>query len=184
MVYGEGKQLPETPFSVITRSGLRARIASHMCLTCSSSIWRIRFQSSSLLISMLVWDSPFLYSSGQSRRMIRGFSILLRIFGCVMSLFSITPSRTLLSSISPPGTFSTRAYLLMSTSFLPPPTSCEIMRTAFSARLHISSDHRATNLVPIEEEMSEYIALSSCMSTGREISSMMSRASARARLKA
>ena len=99
----------ETPFSVMTRSGLRARMASHMCFTCSSSIWRMRFQSSSLLISMLVWDSPFLYSSGQSSSMILGFSIFRLIFGCVMSLFNITPSKTMLSSISPPGTFSTFA---------------------------------------------------------------------------
>jgi len=38
--------------------------------------------------------------------------------------------------------------------------------------------------VPIDEDMSWYIALSSLTFTGNEISSMMSRASARARLKA
>ena len=72
----------------------------------------------------------------------------------------------------------------MSTSLLPPPTSNVTVRTAFSARLHISLDHRATNFVPIEDEMSSYMAESSLMSTGREISSMMLRASARAFLKA
>jgi hypothetical protein len=155
-----------------------------MALTCSSSICRIRFQSSSFETSMLVCDSPFLYSSGQSSRIILGFSILRRILGCVMSLFSMTPSSTLLSSISPPGTFSMRAYRLMSTSFLPLPASQLTVRTALSARLHMRSDHRETNLVPIEDEMRLYMALSSLMSIGVEISSMISRASARARLKA
>lgn len=93
----------------MTRSGLTERIASHIALTCSSSICNIRCQSSSFEISMLVCDSPFLYSSVQSSRTTLGFSILLLILGCVMSLLSMTPSRTLLSSISPPGTFSTRA---------------------------------------------------------------------------
>jgi hypothetical protein len=175
---------PETPFSVMTRSGFSARIASHMALTCSSSISSILFQCSSLLISMLVCDSPFLYSKVQSNRIIRGFSILLLIFGCVISLLSITPSNTLLSSISPPGIFSTRAYRLMSTSCLPPPTSWDTIRTALSARSHMSFDHLEENFVPIELDMSPYIDSSLWMSTGREISSIMSKASARARLKA
>lgn len=64
--------IPDTPFSVMTRSGLNSRILSHNALTCSSSICRTLFQSVSLLISMLVCDSPFLYSKGQSKRMIRG----------------------------------------------------------------------------------------------------------------
>ena len=72
----------------------------------------------------------------------------------------------------------------MSTSFLPPPISWDTVRTAFRARLHIKSDHLATNFVPIEEEIRLYMALSSLISTGNEISSMMLRASARARLKA
>ena len=72
----------------------------------------------------------------------------------------------------------------MSTSFLPPPISCVTARTAFSAKLHMSSDHLETNLVPIEEEIRLYMALSSSISTGNEISSMISRASARARLNA
>ena len=168
----------------MTRSGFTEIIASHMALTCSSSICRMRFQSSSLVISMLVWDSPFLYSRGQSRRTIRGFSMRRRILGCVMSLLSMRPSRTLLSSISPPGTFSTRAYRLMSTSVLPLPASHVTVRTALRARSHIRSIHRETNLVPIEDEMSWYMALSSSTSIGREISSMISRASFRARLKA
>ena len=168
----------------MTRSGLKARIASHICLTCSSSICRMRFQSSSFVISMLVCDSPFLYSSGQSSRMMRGFSILRRILGCVMSLLSMTPSNTLLSSISPPGTFSTRAYRLISTSFLPLPISHVTVRTALSASPHMRSDHLETYLVPIEDEISLFMAWSSLMSIGREMSSMISRASLRARLKA
>lgn len=168
----------------MTRSGLTAKIASHMILTCSSSICNIRCQSSSFDISMLVCDSPFLYSSEQSSRTILGFSIFLRILGCVISLLSITPSRTLLSSISPPGTFSTRAYRLMSTSVLPLPASHDTVRTAFRARLHMRSDHLETNLVPMDEEIRPYMALSSWISIGRETSSIIWRASARARLKA
>src|ERR1700738_5244639 len=45
--------IPDTPFSVMTRSGLNSRILSHSALTCSSSICRILFQSVSLLISIL-----------------------------------------------------------------------------------------------------------------------------------
>ena len=168
----------------MTRSGLSARMWSHMDLTCSSSIWRMRFQSSSLLTSIFVCDSPFLYSSGQSSSRMRGFSILRRILGCVMSLLSMTPSSTRLSSISPPGTFSTRAYRLMSTSRLPLPTSHVTVRTALSARLHMRSDHRDTNFVPIDDEMSCCMALSSLTSIGREMSSMISSASLSARLKA
>ena len=52
------------------------------------------------------WLSPFLYSKLQSRRTIRGFSIRRRIFGCVTSLFNITPRRTQESSIVPPGIYS------------------------------------------------------------------------------
>lgn len=155
-----------------------------MAFTCSSSICRMRFQSSSFVTSMFVCDSPFLYSRVQSRRMILGFSILRRILGCVMSLFSMTPSRTLLSSISPPGTFSIRAYRLMSTSRLPLPLSHVTVRTAFRAKLHMSSDHLETNLVPIEDEIRLNMALSSLTSMGREISSIISSASFNARLKA
>lgn len=169
---------------MITRSGLTARIASHIALTCSSSIRRTCSQSSSLEISICVCDSPFLYSKGQSSSTILGFSIFLRILGCVISLLSMTPSRTLLSSISPPGTFSTRAYLLVSTSVLPVPTSHDTVRTAFRARPHMRSDHLETNLVPMDEEIRPYMALSSLISIGREISSVIWRASDRARLKA
>lgn len=168
----------------MTTSGLKAKIASHMRFTSSSSIWSIRFQWSSWVTSIFVCDSPFLYSSGQSRRMILGFSILRRIFGCVISLLIITPSITSLFSISPPGIFSIRAYRLMSTSRFPPPTSKETVLTAFKARLHISSDHLETNLVPIDDWMSLYMALSFSTSTGIDISSTIASASVSARLKA
>lgn len=167
----------------MTRSGFTAMMASHIDLICSSSIWRIRFQSSSLLTSMLVWLSPFLYSSGQSRRTIRGLRINLRILGCVISLLSMTPSNTVESSIWPPGTFSILAYRLVSTSILPP-CSSETVRTALRASPHMRSDQRDTNLVPIEPEMSLYICLSSLMSTGFEMPLTINWASARARLKA
>ena len=97
------------PFSVMTRSGLSSTIFSTIIRTCSSSISCILAQSASFEISMFVWLSPFLYSNGQSSSTILGFWILLRIFGCVISLLSIIPSSTLLCSISPPGIFSTRA---------------------------------------------------------------------------
>jgi hypothetical protein len=179
-----GRDVPETPFSVMTRSGLNCKIAAHMVFTCSSSICKIRFQSSSLLTSILVCDSPFLYSSEQSSSTMRGFSIRRRILGWVMSLLSMTPSNTLESSISPPGTFSTRAYRLMSTSRLPSPASQATVRTALRASLHMRSLHRETNFVPMEDEMSPNMARSELTSMGREISSTISSASLRARLKA
>ena len=42
-----------------------------------------------------------------------GFLMCLFIFGCVTSLLSISPFSTQLSSMSPPGIFSTLAYRLM-----------------------------------------------------------------------
>ncbi|KAG7100973.1 hypothetical protein HYQ44_019454 [Verticillium longisporum] len=72
----------------------------------------------------------------------------------------------------------------MSTSLLPLPGSQVTVRTAFKASSHIRSDHRDTNLVPMEEEMRLYMALSSVVSMGVEISSTISRASFNARLKA
>src|SRR5579871_5726785 len=46
--------IPETPFSVMTRSGLNSRILSHIALTCCSSISRILVKSVSLVISIFV----------------------------------------------------------------------------------------------------------------------------------
>ncbi len=73
--------IPETPFSVMTRSGLNSRIFSTIARTCSSSISCILAQSASLEISMFVCDSPFLYSSVQSRSTMRGLMIRRRILG-------------------------------------------------------------------------------------------------------
>mmetsp|Transcript_47647 Transcript_47647/g.69864 ORF Transcript_47647/g.69864 Transcript_47647/m.69864 type:complete len:318 (-) Transcript_47647:49-1002(-) len=53
----------EMPFSVMTMSGLTRRISSTVALIQSSSALRSASQSPSLLISTLVWLSPFLYSS-------------------------------------------------------------------------------------------------------------------------
>ena len=61
------------------------------------------------MISICVWDSPLRYSSPTSSKRILGFSIRRRMLACVMSLFSITPSRTRESSIESPGIFSVRA---------------------------------------------------------------------------
>mmetsp|Transcript_62242 Transcript_62242/g.126486 ORF Transcript_62242/g.126486 Transcript_62242/m.126486 type:complete len:247 (+) Transcript_62242:425-1165(+) len=99
----------ETPFSVMTISGLNRRMSVHMRSIASSSWRRIFSQSSSLVISKLVWLSPFLYSSGQSMSSTRGFSMRRRIRECTTSLLSMTPSRTRHSLSSPPGSFSTRA---------------------------------------------------------------------------
>lgn len=72
----------------------------------------------------------------------------------------------------------------MSISSLSRPVWCCTVRTARRAREHIRVDQRETNFVPMEEEISWVIASSSVMSTGLEMEVMMSRASARARLKA
>mmetsp|Transcript_30437 Transcript_30437/g.54517 ORF Transcript_30437/g.54517 Transcript_30437/m.54517 type:complete len:271 (-) Transcript_30437:792-1604(-) len=69
----------ESPFSVITTSGLTSMICAHTRACQSSSILSRADQSSSLLSSTLVWFSPFLYSRGQSSSRMRGFSILRRI---------------------------------------------------------------------------------------------------------
>mmetsp|Transcript_29671 Transcript_29671/g.87811 ORF Transcript_29671/g.87811 Transcript_29671/m.87811 type:complete len:330 (+) Transcript_29671:4066-5055(+) len=97
----------ERPFSVTTRSGLNAMIWSHIFLICSSSALSSAAQSSSLVISTLVWFSPFLYSSGQSSSRMRGLAILRRMRpGTTTSLLNMTPLSTRHSSIAPPGIFS------------------------------------------------------------------------------
>lgn len=65
----------ETPFSVITMSGLWTRIKSHSFLISSSSYFKTAAKSSSLDISKFVYDSPFLYSRVQSSNITFGFSI-------------------------------------------------------------------------------------------------------------
>mmetsp|Transcript_69074 Transcript_69074/g.194764 ORF Transcript_69074/g.194764 Transcript_69074/m.194764 type:complete len:205 (+) Transcript_69074:582-1196(+) len=99
----------ETPFSVITRSGFTLMMSSHTFFISSSSCCSSFSQSASLVISTFVWLSPFLYSSGQSRRRTRGFLISRRILGWVMSLLNMTPSSTSHCVRSPPDIFSTFA---------------------------------------------------------------------------
>mmetsp|Transcript_37015 Transcript_37015/g.82278 ORF Transcript_37015/g.82278 Transcript_37015/m.82278 type:complete len:233 (+) Transcript_37015:882-1580(+) len=95
------------PFSVTTTSGLKAMISSHIFLIASSSALSSAAQSSSLVISTLVWFSPFLYSRGQSSSRMRGLAILRRIRpGTTRSLLNMTPFNTLQSSMVPPGIFS------------------------------------------------------------------------------
>ncbi len=131
----ECSYVPETPFSVKIRSGLRRIMSSQICWMYSSSICRMRAKSSSRVISISVWEeqeakgqfsmflnkpseedcgfrqhltwlSPFLYSREQSSRTILGFLMSLRIRGWVTSLFTITPLSTQESSMMPPGTCS------------------------------------------------------------------------------
>mmetsp|Transcript_115464 Transcript_115464/g.367201 ORF Transcript_115464/g.367201 Transcript_115464/m.367201 type:complete len:204 (-) Transcript_115464:772-1383(-) len=71
----------ETPFSVMTRSGRTLMMSSHTFFISSSSCCSSFSQSASFVISTLVWLSPFLYSSGQSKRTTRGFLIMRRILG-------------------------------------------------------------------------------------------------------
>mmetsp|Transcript_45497 Transcript_45497/g.114561 ORF Transcript_45497/g.114561 Transcript_45497/m.114561 type:complete len:205 (-) Transcript_45497:718-1332(-) len=99
----------ETPFSVMTRSGFTLMMSSQTFFISSSSCCRSFSQSASLVISTLVWLSPFLYSSGQSNKTTRGFLMMRRILGWVMSLLNITPSSTTHSESSPPEIFSTLA---------------------------------------------------------------------------
>lgn len=54
------------------------------------------------------WLSPFLYSSEQSRRTMRGFLIRRRILGWVTSLFTMIPRKTHESSLKPPGIWQTQ----------------------------------------------------------------------------
>mmetsp|Transcript_38019 Transcript_38019/g.96161 ORF Transcript_38019/g.96161 Transcript_38019/m.96161 type:complete len:264 (-) Transcript_38019:681-1472(-) len=100
----------DRPFSVTTRSGLKDAICSHIFWMASSSALSSAAQSSSLVISTLVWFSPFLYSSGQSSSRMRGLWILRRMRpGATTSLLNMTPLSTLHSSMVPPGIFSTLA---------------------------------------------------------------------------
>ena len=134
-----------------TTSGLNAAIFSHVSLIQSSSIFNSVAQSSSFVISTLVWFSPFLYSSEQSNSKIRGLSMrrFMRL-GATTSLFIITPRNTAQSSMEPPAIFSTFAYFLMSISFVPSSFFLATHITASSAKFGINSPMRAVNLVPME----------------------------------
>mmetsp|Transcript_95723 Transcript_95723/g.249366 ORF Transcript_95723/g.249366 Transcript_95723/m.249366 type:complete len:418 (-) Transcript_95723:500-1753(-) len=139
----------ETPFSVMTTSGLILTTSSHIFRISSSSCISSFSQSASLVISTLVWLSPFLYSRGQSSRQTRGFLISRRIRGWVMSLLTITPSSTSQSVSSPPESFSTLAYRLTSMSFVPSAFVMQTVCTAFRAKSEMRLPHLLENLVSI-----------------------------------
>ena len=153
------------PFFVVTRLGLNSSIRLQCNDLLLLDLWA-HAQSLSLENSMLVWLSPFLYSNGQSRRMIREFFIRLRMFGCVISLLSMVPSRTFDSSIDPPGIFSMQAYRLIYT-ILWPFSSVATVRMACNVRWHIRSDHCKTNLVPIGVLIREYFLVIVCVNWDR-----------------
>mmetsp|Transcript_12408 Transcript_12408/g.29541 ORF Transcript_12408/g.29541 Transcript_12408/m.29541 type:complete len:219 (-) Transcript_12408:659-1315(-) len=119
-----------TPFSVMTTSGLCSIICMHMFSTYSSSNLSMAFQSCSSVISIVVCDSPFLYSKGESNKRMRGFSMRRRILEWVVSFWNMTPFMTQASSNSPPGIFSTLAYRLISTDGMPPRVVCVTVVTA------------------------------------------------------
>lgn len=84
----------EIPFSVMTISGFHLRISLHIMAISWVYCSRASHMAFSVLSYILVWLSPFLYSIGQSSKIILGFLIVLLIFGWVISLLTITPSRT------------------------------------------------------------------------------------------
>mmetsp|Transcript_17862 Transcript_17862/g.50310 ORF Transcript_17862/g.50310 Transcript_17862/m.50310 type:complete len:251 (+) Transcript_17862:620-1372(+) len=171
----------DRPFSVMTTSGFRAMISLHTRSIHSSSALSRAAQSSSLVISTLVWLSPFLYSKGQSRSSTRGFS--MRRFmrpGATTSLANITPLSTLQSSSVPPGIFSTLAYFLMSISRLPSGSSVTTVFTAWMARSLISVPNRVVNLVPTQLCTIRLIWSSFCTSIGKHSSSTIFLASSSA----
>mmetsp|Transcript_3214 Transcript_3214/g.7835 ORF Transcript_3214/g.7835 Transcript_3214/m.7835 type:complete len:297 (+) Transcript_3214:776-1666(+) len=140
----------------MTTSGRAATICAQTCSMYSSSILNRVFQSSSFVISTLAFESPFLYSRGQSKSNTLGLTIFRRMRGCVTSLLNMTPLNTLESAGSPPGTFSTFAYLLMSTSFTVPspveePLSWTTRSVAWTAISMTRSPQRLENLVPIQD---------------------------------
>lgn len=138
----------------------------HIIATSSYSYYKASVISDSLVISKLVILSPFLYSKGQSKRITLGFLITLLIFGCVISLLNITPSRTTLSSKVPPGIFSTLAYLFKSrVNLLVLAALCTIL-TAFKLKSVIIFPHLEANLVPIQETKALLISSSLLISIG------------------
>lgn len=116
------------------------------CISCSKAS-HIAF---SVLSSMLVWLYPFLYSRGQSSNMILGLRICLRILGWVISLLTITPLSTSLSSSVPPGIFYILAYRFISKFNLFFVPSLRIILVAVMVKLEISFPQRLANLVPMQ----------------------------------
>lgn len=140
----------EIPFSVITMSGFHFRISLHIIAIYCVSWSKASHMAFSVFNYMLVWLSPFLYSIGQSKRIILGFLMYLLIFGWVMSLLTITPSKTSDSSRVPPGIFSTFAYLLISrlSLFLAPYLMTILV--ALIVKFEMSLPHLLANFVPIQ----------------------------------
>mmetsp|Transcript_7409 Transcript_7409/g.12507 ORF Transcript_7409/g.12507 Transcript_7409/m.12507 type:complete len:261 (+) Transcript_7409:1027-1809(+) len=137
----------------------------HISLIAISSCSSRSSHAFSSVSSIDVCDSPFLYSSVQSSSRILGFSMRRRILAWITSLSIITPLSTRQSSMSPPGIFSTLAYRLMSTSFLPP-SSIATVFTASSARSTMTLEKRAMNLVPVQLSMSFTMRSRSLRSSG------------------
>mmetsp|Transcript_4469 Transcript_4469/g.8700 ORF Transcript_4469/g.8700 Transcript_4469/m.8700 type:complete len:256 (+) Transcript_4469:1046-1813(+) len=111
----------------------------------------------------------------------RGFWIFRGILECVTSLLNMTPEMTRQSEISPPGTFSTLAYRLTSTSRRPA-ISRATVDTALSAISTIMSFHRDENLVPRQLSTSFPINSRSPRSTATDLRSHTSSATCSARL--
>ena len=128
----------------------------------------------------MVYDSPFLYSSVESKRITLGLRIVFLIWGCVRSLLSITPSRTQHSSSVPPGIFSTFAYLLSSRFSLLTLPPLMTTSAAWRAMSEMREPQRKANLVPMQDYRA-FIKLSlRVVSTLMAISSRMASASLRA----
>lgn len=162
-------------------SGLNFKIAEHIYAISAYSYLRASAMSVSLVISMLVWLSPFLYSKGQSIRSTLGFSILFLIAGWVKSLLIITPSMTLLSLIIPPGIFSILAYLFISTlSFLRFRVPLKTVLQALNAKSTTKEPQFLENLVPTQAARICLTVNSSWMSTLRAVSSRILVISSRA----
>ena len=157
-----------------TMSGLKLAIFAHTPWIHSSSIFSSVAQSSSLVISTLVWFSPFLYSSGQSRSITPGFWMRRCMRpGATTSLFIITPLSTRQSSIDPPAIFSILAYFLMSTSLVLPPLSTATQSTARAPAPPMRGPNREVYLVPMHE-VTMFISWSrSSTSMGNARSSMI-----------
>ena len=91
-------------------------------------------------------------------------------FKSIKPLFSITPLRTSHSSNSPPGIFSTLAYLFTSKDNLFISQPLNIILTDFIAKSTIKFCHLAANFVPIQHNKAFFTSSSLLKSIGTEIS--------------
>mmetsp|Transcript_56702 Transcript_56702/g.94101 ORF Transcript_56702/g.94101 Transcript_56702/m.94101 type:complete len:323 (+) Transcript_56702:1282-2250(+) len=176
--------MSERPFSVNTTSGLNFAMSSHSPLTYSSSSFSSSSKLEASLSSTLMAFSPFLYSRGQSRRMTRGFLMLLFMRGWHTSLFSMTPEITFESMYSPPGIFSTFAYRLKSISLRAVTLSTVYtVFTASMARSVINDSSRPIIFVPRQLATHRAISFLSSMSSGTATLAAKITASSRAQAK-